>query len=309
MSASSIASTLSEQGFRGPSISDTIREAFWAVFHRSIYLCIPQTFSLEISLNEIARCLIQQRQGQDLKLLPLALQRLGDPRFDHEIGILERERGKSQEHDPTANIETSWNNVIHTEQSLLVQTSSNIMIPNPLKIHSSRYEGLSASTIMLGRVIEDLDCPSRTYYDSEVASLLEGDIWGVGSAWQSLCLFGLTNSVHYSPKAGEPRGGRLLLTTEGIKTYRSILSINDTVPEFLEHSEKKDLAKWVSQRKAGKAAYIITAYQTHVNAIIEYWRTGKRLERLFLKSPGLRQTANQEEEGKCSHHHEVTMNL
>ena len=200
-----------------------------------------------------------------------------------------------------------------SEQSLCKQTLGNIMFPNPQKVHSSGYEGLSVSTIMLGRVIEDLDCPSKTYYASELASLSEGDVWGVGSAWKSLRLWEPSPFLRYSIEAREPREIRRSLTTEGIKTYRSMLSIKDTAPEFLESSEKKDLARWVSQRKAGKAAFIITAYQTYINAVIidevTHWRKEQPLGRLLLRIPSLIQKASPKKRGKCSHHYEITMNL
>lgn len=194
-----------------------------------------------------------------------------------------------------------------------MQTSGDIRFPDPVNVPIHVYEGLSVSAIMLGRVIENLDCPSETYYDSEVASLLEGDVWGVGSTGQFLHLYGLIPSFKYSTKAGETGEVRRSLTTEGIKTYRSMLSIKDTVPEFLKSSEKRHLARWVSQRKAGKAAYIITGYQTYTNAIVidefVHRRKEQLLGRLLLKIPAFRERASLEAEGKCSYHYEVTMNL
>ena len=284
------------------------------MFYRSINLCIPQTFPLQPSLNEIEQYLIQQRQRQDLKLSPFVLQRLGDSRFNQKIGIFSYVSGISQKKIPTDMILLSRKDLMYTsEQSLCMQTFGNIMFPNPHIVPVSRYEGLSVSTIMLGRVIEDLDCPSETYYDSEVASLLEGDVWSVGSSWQNFCLCEMSPLLQYSDKAGEPLEIRRSLITEGIKTYRSMLSIKDTVPEFLGSSEKKDLVRWVSQRKAGKAAFIITAYQTYINAVIldqvMYGRKEQPLGRLLLKIPGFRQKAISEAGGKCSHHYEVTMNL
>lgn len=284
------------------------------MFYRSMNLCIPQNFPLKPSLNEIEQYLIQQRQGQDLKLSPFVLQRLGDSRLNQRIGIFDYVSGISQEQIPTARILPSREDLMYTsEQSLCVKTWGNIMFPNTQEVHSSRYEGLSVSTIILGRVIEDLDCPFETYYDSEVASLLEGDVWGIGSAWQSLCLCELKPILLYPTNAREPWKIRRSLKTEGIKTYRSMLSIKDTVPEFLESSEKKDLARWVSRRKAGKAAFIITAYQTYINAIIEDdvmpRRSEQPLGRLLLKIYGFRQKAISDEGGKCSHHFEITMNL
>ena len=255
------------------------------------------------------RCLIQQRQGQDLKLSPFVLQRLGDSRFNQKIGILDNMRGISQERIPTDLIVPSRDPIYASKYFWSIQTFGTIKFPNPQDLRFSKYEGIPVSTIMLGRVIEDLDRPSKTYYDSEVASLLEGDVWGVKSAQQPLRLLEPRLSLRYSTKAGEPRGIRRSLTTEGINTYRSLLNIKDTVPEFLKSSEKKDLAKWVSEREAGKAAFIITAYQTYTNAIIKndviYWQNEQIRRRLLEKIPGSRQKASLEEEGKCSHHYEV----
>ena len=244
------------------------------------------------------------------------LQRLGDSRSNQEIEILNCERGSSQEQMPTDIIKSSQETMIDTSvQSLHIQTLGNIRFPNPQNGHLSSYKGLSVSSITLGRVIEDLDRPSETYYDSEVASFLEADEWAVGSARESPHLWELIPVFHYPKEAGAPWEIRRSLTSEGIKTYRSMLSIKDTAPEFLEPSEKKDLAEWVSQRKAGEAAFIITAYQTYINAVIRdeviHSPNEQLRSPLLIKIPGFRsrQKAILEEEGKCSHHYEVTINL
>ena len=288
-----VASILSGQGFTGPDTSNLTEKPCWAVFHRSIGLCGPEIIPIGMFLDEIEQYLILHRRGQDRNFGPFMLQRLGNTRLHYNIGRSSAMvEGTSQDNIPTDMMKEKLSGN-HGSGSLVGSTqlpiSGKIMFPNCKSADLHMHEGLPASSITPGRVIEDLDHPAGTYYDSKAASILEAGLWGVNSCWHSMRLLErIPLLVRLAEKGGQWEVWRLM-TFEGIKTYRSILSIKEAVPEFPRASQKRDLMEWISQRRvAGRDAFIITAYQTYANTTIqeqEYTPTAQGLlERLHLKS-------------------------
>ena len=234
------------------------------MFHRCLAFSIAGFLPVEISIDGIKLYLIDQRQRQDKDFHPFMLWRLGGPHLDNEIGRWENVRGKSQENIPTDTIIHSNKDYGILLEQFALKAHGSIMFPDVRRSDLPIFKRLAPSAIKLGRFIENLDHPSGTYYDSEMSSYYEESVRHLGANWHPIRFLESRLS-----ESGEKDGSRevwRILTTIGINVYRSMWSLMDVDPVFPGSFEKQLLLEWLSHRKA---VFLITAYQTYVDAELE----------------------------------------
>lgn len=178
-----------------------------------------------------------------------ALRRLGPPLLGKDTESIWNVKGRSQADIPTKTIVSSSKIFIDPAPRLTLKTDGKIIFPDSQKIHSGTYQRLTPSMIKLGRFIENLDRPSEAYFNSELSSYLEGAVWD-----QSVQGHHLFSRIHNRD---------CYLDTEAIRFRWSICSHRNMNPVFAKSFDKQLLTEWMSDRKA---AFLITAYQSYVNA-------------------------------------------
>ncbi len=239
------------------------------MFHRSLHSGIPDFLPKDISLPEVKQFLISTRDGghygidQERRFEMCALRRLGPPLLGKDTESTWNVRGRSQADIPTKKIVSSSEGFINPARRLWLETDGNIIFPDSWGIPSDTCQGLTPSMVKLGRFIENLDRPSEVYFDSELSSYLEGAVWAGDQG------------LYITPLEPDTPGMSLFepriryLTTDAIKFRWSIICSHVKMdPAFAESSDKELLTEWISGRKS---AFLITAYQTCVNARI--WDT------------------------------------
>ena len=232
----------------------------WAVFHRSLNCGIPDYLPLHTSLDHIRQYLLSERKirGKGFEQIVLCL--LGPPHLEHDIKSLGEVKGMSQTYIPSYDLLSP---VKIVPGLLRLDTHGNIMFPKTTDL--SNFQGLAPWMITLGRFIEDVDSPSRTYFDSVIATSTEKVAWDrSASVLQIESVMPVESTMLFESQR--------FLTTKGVNYYRPTLSLMIKDPMFPLSSEKKMLMEWISHRKVG---FLVTAYQTYVDATIKESRVLK----------------------------------
>ena len=224
------------------------------MFHRPHNAVVPTVLPVDISLLEIKSFLIFIRDvmSQGKHFESRTLRRLGPPCSGSDIQPRAAVRGKSQANVPTSAIVSPARDSVKSGGWL--ETDGKIMVPDLREANGYDFQDLNRSAIKLGRFIEHPDRPSGEYYDSELPAYCEGAVWDPSADWLAI-------------RPRSQKGSSFChLLTRGIKFYWSMGSHRELDPIVAKLSEKKLLMEWIDGRKV---AFLIIAYQTHVNARIE----------------------------------------
>ena len=249
------------------------------MFHRPFNPVVPTVLPVDISQSEIMCFLIFIRtvMSQGKHFESRTLRRLGPPCSSSDIEPLANVRAKSQANVPTSAIVSSARD--SEEYNARLETDGNIMFPDHREATGYDFPGLTRSAIKLGRFIEHPDRPSEDYYDSELPAYCERAVLG-----RIDCRLSIATRLQ--------KGANFCcLSAKEINSYWSICSQSEMDPIVARLSEKKLLMQWIHDRKV---AFLITAYQTHVDARIlgrdGYTRRGETIIpggfKKLIKFPG-----------------------
>lgn len=229
------------------------------MFHHSLDFGTPELLPEIISLPEIRHFLrfvheeIQYSAIHGKLFGSCMLRRLGPPQSYRRNPSYAHWRGKSQTDIPTKRLFFTANSTDTSAEWLQLETNRNVVLPVGVL---DRFSKLAPSTIKLGRVVEDLDCPFERYYDSELPSFSEAAVSNQG-----------TSSLEIKPQQGRYYP---YLWTKAINTHWSVCSDRKMDPVFEDSSAQKLLIEWISNKKV---AFLITAYQTCVDTTIQHSMT------------------------------------